>query len=168
MSQRELEAGAAELKTQGVFEKGVFRRNEDVDGKRNVDGYQAVWEFVNRGRMVYPKPRYHDPLMMDPASFEWLPLDGQPGVAEKPMGIFTERRTEASFLRLHPGTRCKLRGRRLYFIIDGSGTAGGQPHARRTTVLSHSGEGAELTATAPSELLVRGLPQIAPSPPLPT
>src|SRR5260221_3962241 len=128
MTQRELEAGTAELKTQGVFEKGVFRRNEDVDGKRNVDGYQAVWEVVKRRPMVYPKPRYHDPLMMDPASFEWLPLDGQPGVAEKPMGIFTERRTEASFLRLDPGARCKLRGRRLYFVIDGSGTVGGKPY----------------------------------------
>jgi hypothetical protein len=161
MTQRELEAGTAELKKQGVFEKGVFRRNEDVDGKRNVDGYQAVWEFVNRRPMVYPKPRYHDPLMMDPAQFEWIPLDGQPGVAEKPMGVFTERRTEASFLRLDPGATCKLQGRRLYFVIEGAGTAGGKPYARRTTTFCDTGDQADLTATAPTEVLMLGLPKFA-------
>ena len=38
----------------------------DVQGKRNVDGYQAIWEHVNDRPMVYPKPRYPQPILMDP------------------------------------------------------------------------------------------------------
>jgi len=42
MTQEEMEASTAELKKHGRFEKGVYRRNDDQEGKRNVDGYQAV------------------------------------------------------------------------------------------------------------------------------
>ncbi len=159
MTQHELEAGTAALKSQGVFEKGVFRRNDDVEGKRNMDGYQAVWEFVNKRPMVYPKPRYHDPLMMDPASFAWVPLDGAPGVSEKPMGVFTERRTEAFFLRLDPGASYRAAGRRLYFVVSGNGDIGGTAYAKRTTLFADTGETATITAGAPTELLVLGLPR---------
>jgi hypothetical protein len=168
MTQRELEAGTAELKKQGTFEKGVFRRNDEVDGKRNVDGYQAVWEFVNGRPMAYPKPRYHDPLMMDPEHFEWLPVEGQPGVSEKLMGVFTERRTEASFLRLDAGAAYRLRGRRLAFVIAGAGTVGGKPYGKRTTIFCDTCDDGELVASAPTELLVLGLPRFAAAKPQPT
>ena len=161
MTQREMEAGATELKKEGVFEKGIYHRNEGAEGKRNMDGYQAVWEFVNQRPMVYPKPRYHDPLMMDPASFDWLPVPGAPGVCEKLMGVFTERRTGAAFLRVDAGARARLEGRRLYFIIDGKGEVGGTAYDRRTTIYCDTGDAAELAATSPTELLVLTLPQFA-------
>jgi hypothetical protein len=158
MTQHELEAGTAELKQQGVFEKGVFRRNDDSEGKKNMDGYQAVWEYVNKRPMVYPKARYHDPMMMDPSGFDWLPVEGAPGVSEKLMGVFTERRTEASFLRLDAGVTHRLQGRRLHFVVDGSGRVSGTDYRRRTTVFCETGESAEMTATAPTELLILTLP----------
>ena len=80
MTQEQLEAGTAELKAHGTFEKGVFRRNEGEDGKRNVDGYQAVWEHVNKRPMTYPAQRYRDPIMMSPEHFEWVPVEGAPGI----------------------------------------------------------------------------------------
>lgn len=160
MTQRELEAGTAELKKDGVFEKGVFRRHGDGDGdgKRNLDGYQAVWEFVNKRPMVYPKPRFHDPLMMEPAHFEWVPIDGAPGVAEKLMGVFTERRTGASFLKLDAGATHQLRGRRLHFVLDGTGQADGKAYAKHTTVFCDAADETALTASAPTEILVLDLP----------
>jgi len=51
ISPEQIEAGTAELKKQGTFEKGVFRRSEGGQGRRNVDGYQAVWEHVNKRPM---------------------------------------------------------------------------------------------------------------------
>ncbi len=161
MTQQELEAGTAELKKHGIFDKGVFRRQEDVDGKRNVDGYQAVWEFVNKRPMVYPKPRYHDPLMMDPDHFDWLPVAGEPGVTEKLMGVFTERRTSAAFLRIEPGAAHRLHGRRIYFVCDGAGQVDGQPYGRRTSVFCETGETATLAASAPTHVLVLGLPDFS-------
>src|SRR5262245_3564316 len=98
LTQEQMEAGTAELKKHGTFEKGVFRRNEGEDGKRNVDGYQAVWEHVNNRPMTYPAPRYHEPIMMSPDHFNWVPVEGVPGVCEKLMGVFTERSCEARFL----------------------------------------------------------------------
>lgn len=160
MAQHEMEAGTAELQKQGVFEKGIFRRNDDVPGKRNMDGYQAVWEFVNKRPMVYPEPRYHDPLMMQPAHFAWVPVDGAPGVCEKLMGVFTERQTEARFLRLDPGARFELTGRRLFFVLTGEGSVAGKSYCKWTTVAGETDDRAEIVATTPTEILVLGLPKL--------
>ena len=82
MTQEQMEAGTAELKKHGTFEKGVFRRNESEEGKRNVDGYQAVWEHVNKRPMTYPAPRYHEPIMMSPDHFDWVPVTEFPASAK--------------------------------------------------------------------------------------
>ena len=91
LSREEVYAGTEELKKYGAFEGGIFRRNDDVEGRRATDGYQAIWEHMNGQRMEYPKPRYRDPIMLDPTNYEWLPVKDMPGVAEKPLGTFTER-----------------------------------------------------------------------------
>jgi hypothetical protein len=172
MTQQQLEAGTAELKKHGAFEKGVFRRNEGEDGKRNVDGYQAVWEHVNKRPMKYPAQRYHDPIMMSPEHFDWVPVDGVPGVCQKLMGVFTERGCEARFLRLAPSARIPTPGRKLYFVLTGDGRVGGrggskdqskdwgQAYRRYTTVFCERGEQAEFEAEAPTEMLVLGLPKL--------
>ena len=74
LSPKEVAAGTEELKKFGTFEGGVFRRNEDSGGRRNSDAYQAIWEHVHGRRMDYPKPRYRDPIMVDPENYDWLPL----------------------------------------------------------------------------------------------
>jgi hypothetical protein len=164
MTQEQLEAGTAELKAHGTFEKGVFRRNEGEDGKRNVDGYQAVWEYVNKRPMNYPAQRYRDPIMMSPEHFEWVPVEGAPGVCEKLMGVFTERRCEARFLRLAPQARIRASGRKIYFVLTGdgqvSGPVSGQAYRRYTTVFSEQGEEAAFDAETPTEILAFGLPHL--------
>jgi len=167
MTLEQLEAGTAELKKHGTFEKGVFRRNEGEEGKRNVDGYQAVWEHVNRRPMKYPAQRYHDPIMMNPDHFDWVPMEGVPGVCEKLMGVFTERSCEARFLRLAPSARIPASGRKLYFVLTGDGRIGARAHADRgqtyrryTTVSCERGEEAIFEADAPTEILVLGLPRL--------
>jgi hypothetical protein len=168
MTQQQLEAGAAELKTHGAFEKGVFRRSEGEDGKRNVDGYQAVWEHVNKRPMKYPAQRYHDPIMMSPEHFDWVPIEGAPGVCEKLMGVFTERGCEARFFRLAPSARIPAPGRKLYFVLTGDGRIGGRDqitdrgpaYRHYTTVFCERGEQAVFEAEAPTEILVLGLPML--------
>ena len=102
LSREEVYAGTEELKKFGTFEGGIFRRHDDVEGRRKTDGYQAIWEHMNGQRMDYPKPRYRDPIMLDPANYEWLPVDGMPGVSEKPLGSFTERQCGASLHQTCP------------------------------------------------------------------
>ena len=95
---REVKAGMEVLKQFGTFADGIFRRNEGVPGKRNMDAYQAIWEHVHGREMVYPKGRYGAPIFMDSAHYDWVRIAG--GVAEKLFGVWTERRTEAGLLKL--------------------------------------------------------------------
>lgn len=161
LSRAEVKAGMDALSAEGEFKDGVFRRRKDVPGKRNVDGYQAIWEHVNKRPMVYPKPRYSRPFMMDPANYEWIPLDDAPGGREKFLGVFTERRTTVRFLRLDPGASLEGGGRSLFFVIDGEGTVAGERLQRCTTVYLQRGERARFAAASPVEMLHLGMPDLS-------
>ena len=173
LSQAEVQAGMQELRQEGEFKDGVFRRHplpnppplegegREGAGKRNMDGYQAIWEHVNERPMVYPKPRYPQPIFMDPTNYEWVPVAGQRGVSEKLLGVFTERRSEASFFRLDAGASFVARGKGVYMVTHGSGSVGGQPLRALTTVYLDAGETATITAREETELLHFGLPDLA-------
>ncbi|MEK9680098.1 MAG: hypothetical protein VW169_17135, partial [Rhodospirillaceae bacterium] len=55
LSRGEAKSVMDELCDFGTFEDGVFHRNKDVPGKRNLDGYQAIWEHARQRPMEYPK-----------------------------------------------------------------------------------------------------------------
>jgi hypothetical protein len=161
LSQAEVKAGMEELKHDGEFKDGVFRRRADVEGKRNMDGYQAIWEHVNERPMVYPKPRYPQPIFMDPANYEWVPVEGQRGVAEKLLGVFTERRSEASLLSIEAGASFTARGKGVYVVTRGGGTVGDASLRALTTVYLEPGETVTFAAREAMELLHFGLPNLA-------
>jgi hypothetical protein len=56
LSRQEVEAGREALRKFGSFDGGVFRRNDDGEGRRNTDAYQAIWEHApmrrNAARIV--------------------------------------------------------------------------------------------------------------------
>ncbi|HUB97300.1 MAG TPA: hypothetical protein VL993_15365 [Stellaceae bacterium] len=160
LSRAEVKAGMDALQPEGEFKDGVFRRHKDVPGKRNVDGYQAIWEHVNKRPLAYPKPRYSRPFMMDPTHYEWLASADELGVAEKLMGVFTERRSTARFLRLDPGATHRASGRSLYFVIEGAGTVEGEPLQNLTTVYLRRGEQATFTAREETRMLHLGMPDL--------
>lgn len=159
MTQEQMEAGMAELKKHGRFEKGVYRRNDGEEGKRNVDGYQAIWEYVNKRTMKYPEQRYHDPIMINPEHFSWVP-EGTRGVVEKLLGVFTERGTEARMLRLETEATFRALGRRIYFVRSGTGRVAGDNYRRFTTVLCERAEDTSFAAAGATEILVLGLPKL--------
>ena len=161
LSRNEAKAGMDVLSQFGEFKDGVFRRNEDAEGKRNMDGYQAIWEHTHQRPMVYPKPRYNHPIFMDPANYQWQPVDDAPGVSEKVLGVFTECRTEAGSLRLEPDATYRAGGRGIYLVVSGAGTVEDQPFRRFTTVLVERGETASFTAHGTAEILHLGLPDLA-------
>jgi hypothetical protein len=160
LSRNEVKAGMDALKSEGEFKDGVFRRHADVPGKRNVDGYQAIWEHVNKRPMTYPKPRYSRPFMMDPSHYEWLAVADAPGVCEKFVGTFTERRSSARFLRLDAGATFAATGRGIFFVLHGTGTVAGDRLQPLTTIYLDHGETATLATREPVELLHLGLPDL--------
>jgi hypothetical protein len=161
LSQDEVRAGVATLRAEGEFKDGVFRRRADIPGKRNVDGYQAIWEHVNGRPMKYPEPRYSRPFMMNPGHYSWVPLEQAAGVSEKPLGIFTERRSSASFLKFAPNARHYAFGRAVFIVLSGSGRAGDHELRRLTTLHLERGERLNLEAREGMEVLQLGLPNVA-------
>ena len=160
LSRPESKAASDELLKIGEFKDGVFRRNDDVPGKRNMDGYQAIWEHVHGRPMTFPKARYPQPIMMDPANYDWLAVDGADGVFEKPLGVFSECRTETGFFKLDPGAVFQGGGRGIYFIVSGAGEAGNELFARHTSVFLDRGETARFTAAETTEMFHIGLPKL--------
>jgi hypothetical protein len=160
LSRREVKQGMEELKQSGTFAGGVYRRYPGVPGKRNVDGYQAIWEHVNHRPMQYPKARYPGPIMMDAADFRWVPATEFSGVHEKLLGVFTERRAQASFFKLEPGATLRGAGRAIYVIYAGGGRVDAQPMRRFTTVFLEHGERASFAADEATEMLHLGLPDL--------
>ena len=160
MSRRESKAAVDALSEIGVFTDGVFRRNEGEEGKRNMDGFQAIWEHVNQRKLEFPKPRYDQPVFMDPDNYQWLPVDGAPGVGEKLLGVFSECRTEAGILKLDPGAVHQARGRGIYYVFTGAGEIAGDAFEPMTTLFVDHGESAAFTAIETTTIFHMGLPDL--------
>ncbi len=161
LSQAEVKQGMAELSAYGEFKDGVYRRKPGVAGKRNTDGYQAIWEHVNGRPMTYPKPRYNRPFFMDPAHYDWLPTEDAPGVAEKRLGSFTERGTSATFYKLDAGARLTTEGRAIYFVVSGTGKASDTEYRRLTTLFVDAAETCPIAAESETVVLRYGLPDLS-------
>jgi hypothetical protein len=151
----------AELRKTGTFEAGVYKRNPDVPGKRNMDGFQAIWEHVHGRPLQFPKPRYAQPVMMNQAHYDWVDSPGNPGVREKLFGVFTERRAQATLYKLSSGAALTGTGRGIYFAWTGTGRVdGGKPLRAFTTVFLDRGESAAFSADSEMQLLHLGLPDL--------
>jgi hypothetical protein len=160
LSRAEVNQGMAELRKTGTFEAGVYKRNPDAPGKRNMDGFQAIWEHVHGRPLQFPKPRYAQPIMMNQAHYDWVASSEHQGVHEKLLGVFTERRAEARLLKLAPGSALSGKGRGIYFAWSGTGRVDGQPVRALTTVFLDRGETASFTADTDTEILHFGLPDL--------
>lgn len=157
----QLEA-AKELQSMGTFKDGVFHRNPDLPGKRNVEGSRAIWEHIMKRSLEYSDPRYETPFLMKPNNFDWRPIKGTDGVYEKPMGVFTERNTGSGFVKLDLDAAHDLgtEGRDIYFVLKGAGTAAGESYRWGTTFYLDPDETIALKATEESELIQFRLPDL--------
>src|SRR5262245_18993131 len=161
LSNAEVRAGMEELNKHGEFKNGVFRRRVPFHGKKNADGYQAIWEHIYQRPMVYRAPRYSKPIFMDSTHYAWAPLADATGVYEKLLGVFTERRSEAGFLKLDAGARHTVQGHGIYLVLSGLGEVAGQPMRRLTTLYLARGERAAIAAREEAQIMHFGLPNLA-------
>jgi hypothetical protein len=151
-----------ELKQLGVFEKGIFKRNADVPGQRTQDSYEAIWEHVNKRKLVYPKPRYGEAILMKPDNFEWEPSAAERGVSKKQLCAFSERNLQLSVLKVEPGARGAVPSRvgiQVGFVLQGAGAANGEPLRRHSAFSGR--EEFVLTSDEGMEVLIVGLPVFA-------
>jgi len=152
---------AEELRKLGVFEKGIFRRSPGVPGKKNQDAYEAIWEHTRGRKLIYPKPQYQAPVMIDSNQFPWSPVADVTGVEEKLLGVFTNCRIRGARYKLAPGARFRAEGRGIYLVLSGEGAVEGAPWREHTVVYLDDGEHARFAAQSLTEIVLMGMTSVA-------
>lgn len=137
MSERQYIEGQDALAGKGTLAKGHFTY-VGADGKEHrQDAFEAMYEQAMGRKPTYPDPRYNDIVTMNPANFSWIADARQPGVEHKLLGVFTERRTTISFIRLERGATASVGGSAgpdLLFITKGSLECRGQSCPLHTAI----------------------------------
>jgi hypothetical protein len=157
----EVNAGMAALQQHGVFEKGSYHRTGPDTGQRSQDGFEAIWEHVNRRPITYSASGAAAPVLRDPAEMEWSAVPGAPGVRQKSLADFPAAQTGARLLKLEPGAGFTLHGRGVFLVISGAGQAAETPVRRLTAFDLEPAEAARLTATEELTLLHYILPDLS-------
>lgn len=150
------------LANEGTFEGGVFRR-KTKSGKRNQDGYEAIWQKITGRKMINPPPRYKEPVVMNPAHFAWRPVAGCPGVTQRHIGSFSERGTRIDFFRLAKGPGRRLPAEdhlRLLYVVKGKGACRRHAYRRHTSMELAPGEAVRLAPNSATEILSITIPSV--------
>lgn len=154
------------LAQKGEFKDGIFRWHEAPPGTaKQQDGYEALWELIHQRPLVYPKPRYHHPTVMNPQAFAWVPTR-EPGMAIKPMGRFTEREIGVGEVRIDAGARVRLDSPdtiRLLYVLQGSGCIGEHAVHEGCAVEIEQGQSCQAHADQTLVLLEMLLPRFDPA-----
>jgi hypothetical protein len=162
LSVDQLRTGREQLLAEGVFEKGVFRR-QGGDGKKNEDGYEAIWRHVTGGELAYPKPRYKTPVVMRPEGFAWHDVAGEPGVRQRFLGAFAERGLSLDFVAIEAGSMhvCgESDARRLVFVCDGEGQCNAQAFFPQSAIRLEPGDTAKFAASTATRLFQITVPLV--------
>jgi hypothetical protein len=116
-----------------------------------------------RRAIKFPRPRYNNVVIMNPANFHWLPLAGAAGIERKYFGSFTERTFSIEAIRIAAGAgwrSAEAGARRLMVVLSGSGTANGTEIGRLAAIQAEAGEELQLSASREMVLHIVGLPPV--------
>jgi hypothetical protein len=123
---------------------------------------QAAEDGKPRGAK-FPRPRYKNVIITDPAHFNWLPVPKTTGVEHKFMGSFSERGVWIEMVKLDSGadwTSTDPNGRRVFVVLSGTGEVDGMQIGRLTAVQVDANEELRISATDEMELFLTGLPPV--------
>jgi hypothetical protein len=159
MTRAEHDETYASMQQVGEFRDGYYVTVDATGNEQRADGRNAVWETFNGRKLVYPTPRYPQPVIMEPEGFEWRPVSR--GVSGKVMGRFTEDDVYVGNYRWDEGDGLLTMGperTQLLWIIDGKLTVDGASYDRSTVIFSEFLETTRLAGAAGTEAVVFGLP----------
>jgi hypothetical protein len=163
LSAGSLSATYEAMSTRGRFERGSYITVGPDGNERREDGYEAAWAEAMQRPLQYPKPKYPEPILMDPQSFAWYPTS-QPGVAEKTLGVFGERGLRLSFLRIDVGAEAIIRAHtavQCAYLVSGSARIEDALHDEGTAIALDPGETLRLVGVDRVELFVVQLPNLS-------
>jgi len=163
VSSRKITQGMEQLKAEGTFEKGVFRRSGDLPAgaRRSQDAFEAVWEHLKGRRLEYPVPRYPTPVLIKPEGFPWVSHGNGRNIWIKRLGVFTERSIEIHMFKFAANGEFALPSRpgtQVGLFISGAGQIEGEKYRENSAFSLQRGEAAKLQSGTESVLLLIGLP----------
>ena len=116
-----------------------------------------------RREMKFPRPRYQSVLIMNPDHFNYLPVDGSPGVERKYFGAFTERAFWIEYVKVASGAEWSSTvdiGRRLIVALSGEATIADTTIGSLAALQVEPGENLHVKASEEMVLYIVGLPPI--------
>jgi len=152
----------AELAAVGEFHDGVFTETDPATGKaRNQDAVTAVFERALGHPLDHGRPRYPEPVLMDPAAFSWRPAPDDRGVELKRLGTFTENETSVSLVRWTADGTFGLEPDRAQLVVSlqPGVEIDGATYPALTGVTSNIGDEVALGGSPGTEALVVTLPR---------
>jgi hypothetical protein len=164
MTRAQHDATHGEMQTVGEFREGYYITTDASGNEHRTDGRNAVWETFTGLKLIYPTPRYPQPVMMEPAGFSWRQRPGT-GVSQKVLGRFTEDDVYVSNNRWdEDGGVLTLSSERtqLLWIIDGNLAIDGASYQPETAIISEYGETSVLSGALDTQAVVFGLALPAP------
>jgi len=166
LSPQDTRAIGKELAEIGRFENGHYIPPGATEADAR-DGFEAVWEHATGEPVRYSEPRFPEPVIVDPANFDYIDDATQSGVAHQQLMRVTERDLRIGFDRVTAGARYEIvadeRDTTIYFVESGEGTVTGpagqeSPYGTWSAFRLGRGARAKLVATTATKLFVLGLP----------
>jgi hypothetical protein len=116
-----------------------------------------------RRAIKFPRPRYNNVIILNPAHFNWLPVPGLAGVERKYFGSFTERAFWIEMIKIDAGAEwlsTSEGARRLVVALSGTATVDGIEIGRLAAIQADAGEKLHVSATEEMVLYILGLPPV--------
>ncbi|MDX6235659.1 MAG: hypothetical protein QOG10_474 [Kribbellaceae bacterium] len=116
-----------------------------------------------RKAIKFPRPRYESVVIMNPAHFNWLPMQDEVGVERKYLGSFTERGFWIEMIKIDAGVEWLSScagARRLIVAFSGAATVDGNRIGRLAAIQADAGEKLQVSVTEQMVLYVVGLPPV--------
>jgi ChrR-like protein with cupin domain len=133
LTDEDRDAAYERLKARGTFSGGIYTVANPDGQTRNQDSFEAIWEEHCQQKLEYPKPRYSEPIIMEPSTFGWRAHPTQAGLEIKHLGTFGEDQTGVSFLRFSRGTDVeseRVGAPELRYVVSGSLSYAGRDFPR--------------------------------------
>jgi quercetin dioxygenase-like cupin family protein len=166
LSQSEMRRAVNELRARGGdFANGMYTGPDPLGDECVVkDSVEALWEHMAGIRARYAPSRYERPVIMRPDAFNYRPMPDVPGVSEKLLGVFNERRLELLIWKLEPGAVHQYRGREaghaLLFVMKGKAECNDAPLGHRFAAeVTTEDEVTLVGGEDGAEILVFGMPK---------
>jgi hypothetical protein len=158
MTRAQHDATYAEMQKTGEFRDGFYILVDADGNEHRSDSRNAVWESFTKGKLIYPTPRYPQPVIMDPQGFEWRHYGN--GVSVKALGRFTENDLYLANYRWDAGGMLSLTSERtqLLWVSSGQVSVDGTTCAPRSAIFSDFGETVDVQSASGAEAVCFGMP----------